>query len=270
MTKKIGIIGCGWLGLPLAKSLIKKDFKIKGTTTSKDKIKVLQKAGISPYMISLSEDEIKGPIANFSEDVSILVINIPPGLRGKGPKQSYVKKLELLHKEIKKSEVEKVIFISSTSVYGSVEGEVTEETKPKPSTESGKQLLVCEKMFQEDEELHTTVIRFGGLIGPDRHPVTMLSGRANLTGGNAPVNLIHLNDCINLIYMVINNELWNTILNGVYPDHPLKEDYYKSEAQKRGIKPPDYQKNEGITDKKVTTSSSFLIKNDVFFTSIRS
>ena len=94
---------------------------------------------------------------------------------------------------------------------GMLKGKITEETEPNPATESGKQLLICEKMFREDEELQTTIIRFGGLICLDRHPVTMLSGRENLTGGNAPVNLIHLNDCINLIYMVIKNELWNTI-----------------------------------------------------------
>ncbi len=200
----------------------------------------------------------------------ILIINVPPGLRGKGPKESYVRKIELLHDEIRKSHVEKVIFISSTSVYGDVDGEVNEETEPNPTTESGKQLVECERIFQEDEKLKTTIIRFGGLIGPDRHPVTMLSGRENLTGGNTPVNLIHLDDCINLIDKVIENNLWNTVLNGVYPDHPLKKDYYTSEAEKRGIKPPDYQINEEITDKKITTSNPFLTKNDIFLTSIHS
>ena len=38
---KIAIIGCGWLGLPLAKKLIKENFIVKGSTTSKEKISVL-------------------------------------------------------------------------------------------------------------------------------------------------------------------------------------------------------------------------------------
>ena len=36
---KIGIIGCGWLGLPLAKLFLKNGFLVKGSTTSKEKIK---------------------------------------------------------------------------------------------------------------------------------------------------------------------------------------------------------------------------------------
>ena len=30
---KIGVLGCGWLGFPLAKDLIKQGFKVKGSTT---------------------------------------------------------------------------------------------------------------------------------------------------------------------------------------------------------------------------------------------
>ena len=36
--EKISILGCGWLGLPLAKSLLAKGYKIKGSTTSESKL----------------------------------------------------------------------------------------------------------------------------------------------------------------------------------------------------------------------------------------
>ena len=49
--------------------------------------------------------------------------------------------MKLLHVVIAHSTVQKVVFVSSTSVYGDLEGIVTEETEPKPSTESGKQLI---------------------------------------------------------------------------------------------------------------------------------
>ena len=38
---KIGIIGCGWLGLPLAKELISNNHKVKGSTTTEEKLKIL-------------------------------------------------------------------------------------------------------------------------------------------------------------------------------------------------------------------------------------
>ncbi|WP_281542053.1 SDR family oxidoreductase [Maribacter aestuarii] len=270
MTKSVGVLGCGWLGLPLAKNLVGQGYSVKGTTTSKNKLEILRNAGIVPYQVSLSEENIRGPISDFLKNLHVLIINVPPGFRGKGPKESYVKKMGLLHKATKQSPIEKVIFVSSTSVYGDIKGEVNEETTPKPVTESGKQLLDCERLFKEDENLQCTIIRFGGLIGPDRHPVTMLSGKKNVKGGNAPVNLIHLNDCINLISTIIKGEQWNQIINGVFPDHPLKKDYYTEEAKKRGLAPPQYKDDEGESDKKIDTCKLFLIKNKVLFTPIRS
>jgi len=40
---KIGIIGCGWLGLALAKKFVEKGYSVHGSTTTKSKIEVLNK-----------------------------------------------------------------------------------------------------------------------------------------------------------------------------------------------------------------------------------
>ena len=55
---KIGIIGCGWLGLPLAKLFLKNDFLVKGSTTSKEKIKNLKSHNIEPHLIEITDTEI--------------------------------------------------------------------------------------------------------------------------------------------------------------------------------------------------------------------
>lgn len=46
---KISILGCGWLGLPLAKALIENGFSVKGSTTSTDKLTALENDGITPF-----------------------------------------------------------------------------------------------------------------------------------------------------------------------------------------------------------------------------
>ena len=56
---KIAIIGCGWLGLPLAKKLIKENFIVKGSTTSKEKISVLKTEKIEPFLIDLNKNSDK-------------------------------------------------------------------------------------------------------------------------------------------------------------------------------------------------------------------
>ncbi|KAG1652294.1 Protein YeeZ [Nymphon striatum] len=126
---------------------------------------------------TVREKEILGDISKFLVNVDVLIVNIPPKLRGKN-KESYVKKIELLHHEVVKN---------------------AKKQLPQPSTESGEQLLAAENIFKNDTNLDTTIIRFGGLIGPNRHPITMLSGRKELSNGNYPINLIHLNDCIRII-----------------------------------------------------------------------
>jgi len=260
-------MGCGWLGLPLASSLVQNGYKIHGSTTTEQKFTQLIKEGIIPFKVSLREDKIEGDISNFLQNVDVLVINIPPKLRGNN-KENYVRKIELLQREVKKSTVLKVIFISSTSVYGDIDGDVTEETIPQPSTESGRQLLACEKIFLSDSDLRTTIIRFGGLIGPNRHPITMLSGRQNLSNGNAPINLIHLDDCIRIIALVLTDSWWGKIINGVYPEHPSKQNYYSLEARKRGLQVPDYKANNLKKGKKVHPKALINVKKFDFITTI--
>ncbi len=267
MTKNTGVLGCGWLGLPLAKRLIEKGYNVKGTTTSSSKLDILRNGNISPYQISLSETGIQGDIDGFLSNMETLIINVPPKLRGKHT-ESFVEKMEFLVAEIKKSQVSNVIFVSSTAVYGNAVGEVSESSFLEPATESGKQLVECEKMLRSDENFKTTIIRFGGLIGPDRHPVTTLSGRQDLGNGNHPINLVHLKDCIHMILTILEQGYWGEVFNGVYPHHPKKQVYYFEEAQKRGLPAPAYKTESSDHKGKLVLSQNFLEKGHTFTTSI--
>lgn len=268
--KVVGILGVGWLGLPLAQAFIADDYIVKGSTTSFNKLEDLKVKGILPYHIKLSESHITGEIQDFLKDISYLIINVPPRLRGKGPKESYVKKMHLLHGEIQKTDIKHILFVSSTAVYGDAVGKVDEETIPKPSSESGMQLLASENIFRQNLALKTTILRFAGLIGPNRHPVTILSNKKNLVDGNAPVNLIHLNDCIFIIRKIISENQWGQILNGVHPEHPTKKEYYTEIAKNRGLKIPDYQIVKFKKYKKITSCKLLLTKYYDFYTTLYS
>jgi nucleoside-diphosphate-sugar epimerase len=244
LSKTVSILGCGWLGLPLAKSFVKKQFSVKGSTTSREKKSLLETHQIAPYVIKLHETGIEGSITEFLKS-SYLVIDIPPGLRSNA-QENFVGKIAHLKTALESAEVVHVIFISSTSVFGDYQGTVDEKSIPKPESESGRQLLVCEQNLLESKKFKTTVIRFGGLVGPDRHPVVYLSGRKNLPNGNAPINFIHLDDCIGLIHHVVENEIFG-IVHGVAPEHPKKAVYYEKQASERHIPKPEFE--EDTTDK---------------------
>lgn len=241
MNSKIGILGCGWLGFALAKKLISQDYTVLGTTTTRANLEILKQEGISPFYVEIFKDGAKGHLIDFLKEVDILIVNIPP--KRKSDTSDYFNKIDQLHEACKIMHLEKVIFVSSTSVYGELQGVVTEKSKPKPVSASAKAVFKAEKLFTEDASISSTIVRFGGLIGPDRHPVTYLSGQQNLSNGDEPVNLIHLEDCLDILISIITENWWNKLINGVYPLHPLKRDFYVQEARKRGLTQPSYTKS---------------------------
>lgn len=236
--KQISILGCGWLGFPLAKSFIKKGSTIKGSTTTPSKIKILEEAGIKSFLISLGTT-IEGEIEEFLEDSDVLIIDIPPKLRS-DLSESFTAKIKALIPFIEKSTVKKVLIISSTSVYADDNSVVTEKTVPKPDTESGKQLLEAENLLNKNTSFQTTIIRFGGLISEDRHPVYFLAERENLENPDGPINLIHQEDCIQIIQQIIEKNCWGETFNAVAPFHPSRKNYYTDKAMKLKLDPPKF------------------------------
>ena len=278
MNKKISILGCGWLGLPLAKSLLSKSYTVKGSTTSESKLDVLKNAGISPFQIQLEAHQIIGNIEDFLKETDTLIIDIPPGLRkdfSTSLEMTFVNKIKNLIPFIEKSGVQKVVFVSSTSVYGDSFPiqEITEETTPNPDTESGKQLVIAETLLQSNLHFKTTVIRFGGLLGDDRHPVKFLAGRTNVENPNAPVNMIQREDCIRIIEKVLDfarNDNWelNQTFNAVAPQHPTRKDYYHKKAENLNLPLPIFAENleskgKMISSKKVETILGYSFQKEI-------
>ncbi|MSP85674.1 MAG: SDR family NAD(P)-dependent oxidoreductase, partial [Flavobacteriaceae bacterium] len=92
---KISILGCGWLGFPLAKALLENGFSVNGSTTSTEKLLNIENAGISSFLIELGEVAIKGNISEFLEGSQGLIIDIPPKLRGAAT-ENFVAKIKNL------------------------------------------------------------------------------------------------------------------------------------------------------------------------------
>jgi nucleoside-diphosphate-sugar epimerase len=264
--RQISILGCGWLGFPLAKSLVKKGFSVQGSTTSSEKRSLLQNAGITPFQIALFENKIVGEIDLFLKNSEILIIDIPPKLRSDA-KENFVGKIQMLIPFIEKSSVRNVLFVSSTTVYADDNTTISESTAPHPTTESGKQLLETEQLLQSNFN-QTTIVRFGGLIGEQRHPIHFLSGRKNLENADAPINLIHQEDCIGIIEKVMEKECWNEVFNAVAPHHPTRKKYYTQKAIDLNLPLPEFDENKTsvgkiISSEKLATVLNYKFKNDL-------
>ena len=247
---QISILGCGWLGLPLAKSLLQNGFSIKGSTTSLGKISQLESDGITPFLVRLEEQQISASVADFLADSQILIINIPPKLRG-GSTENFVAKITTLLPFIENSTVEKVLFVSSTSVYGEDNEFVSEVTVLNPDTEGGRQLAIVENVLQKNSRFQTTILRFGGLISDERNPVRFLSGRQNIENPDAPINLIHQDDCIGIIEKIIGLNSWDETYNAVAPFHPTRQEYYTQKAIELNLALPKFAALNTIVGKTI-------------------
>lgn len=237
--KQLSILGCGWLGLPLAKALLKKGFTVKGTTTTVAKISDLETTGIIPFLLKLESNAIAGDATGFLNNSETLLINIPPQLR-QNAEADFVGKIKVLLPFIEKSGVKNVLFVSSTSVYSPENGIITEETPLHPDTESGRQLVLVEQLLLQNPNFKTTIVRFGGLVGPDRNPIRFLAGKQNLPNPFSPINFIHLQDCIGIIIKIIETQSWGEVFNAVSPYHPNRENYYQQKAAEWNLVPPTF------------------------------
>jgi nucleoside-diphosphate-sugar epimerase len=233
----VSILGCGWYGLALAKSLVNKWIKVKGSTTTSDKLSLLAEQGIEPYLIDLN------PAAEIIDhnffDCDILWISIPPKARS-GQGSEYLFKIERLIDLIKATHIKQVVLISSTGVYGDHNTEVTELDTPNPDSESGKILLAAENLLKQQTDFTTTIIRFGGLIGPGRDPGRFFAGKIDVPNGDAPVNLIHLTDCIGISNAIIDKQAFGQTYNAVSPSHPTRAKFYTQAATIAGLDTPEF------------------------------
>jgi len=236
----------GW-GFPLAKKLIKENFIVKGSTTSKEKISVLKTEKIEPFLIDLNKNLDKEILNSFLNNVNVLIINIPPKIR-KEKTINYYSKIQKITSNNLIKKINNIIFISSTSVYGSKQGKINSQTIPSPDTINGIEILKTEKII---ENKNNTIIRFGGLINETRNPLNYLIKKQEVLNSDAPINYIHLDDCIGIILSIIKKNKWGKIYLGVTPFHPTKKNYFDNLCEKKNINKLTFSTKETVIDKEI-------------------
>ncbi len=238
-NKKISILGCGWYGLALAEKLISLGYDVKGSTTTDAKLATLKAAGLKPYLLNIVKD-----INQYDEeffDCDILFIAISP--KSKSPLVvEYPSKIKEITTAAAKFGVKHVILISSSGVYQDGNFIVDETVIPKPNIDSGKALLKAENILRASSSFTSTIIRFSGLIGPGRDLSKYFAGKNDLPNGLAPVNLIHLTDCLGLTLAIIQQKAFGKTYHGVSPSHLTKQEFYSKACLATGIEKPIFLK----------------------------
>ena len=238
MSNRISIMGCGWLGMPLGERLVKNGYTVKGSTTREEKITQITEAGISASLVRFNPN-VEGDLSDLL-NTDILFINIPPG-RGDGKPQFYLRLMQNLIPLIEQADIEKVIFVSATSIYPQENKSVTEEDAIHIiSPHSDTAWLDIEQLFTGNTKFQTTILRFSGLIGSEYQPGRYFSGR-ELGGADDPVNMIHQEDCIRIVETIIQQDIFGEIFNASADEHPTRRELYTRSCAIMGIEPPIFK-----------------------------
>ena len=140
---------------------------------------------------------------------------------------------------------EKIIYISTTGVYGDCNGAwVTEQSTVKPHNQRSKRRLAAEKLLTKwhaDTGIPVVILRVAGIYGPGRLPITRIkSGQPVLNEQEAPFsNRIHSEDlariCVAAAMHIVNGYHIYNVSDG----HPTTmTDYYNRVARSAGLPPP--------------------------------
>lgn len=234
----ISVVGCGWLGLPLAESLIINGYYVKGSTATPQKLEILRNKGIEPYLVHFGDNTPL--VLDELMNCDALIINIPPDRRSADGPGNYRHMADIICKTLTQSGVKKVILVSSTSVYSETNTIVSETSTPEPDSEAGKLLLEVENQFLSIQNKQICVLRPAGLVGPGRHPGRFFKDKTRIPNGLAPVNLIHRDDVIGIIQSMIENPKASGVYNACSPAHPTKQEFYNQAAATLDLQAPGF------------------------------
>ncbi|MFB6160819.1 MAG: SDR family oxidoreductase [Haloferacaceae archaeon] len=191
---RVAILGCGYVGLELGRRLAAAGHDVTGVRRSMEGATAVEAAGLRAVRADVTDG---GSLAAVP-DADWLVFAASSGGRGAAAARSvYVDGLRTTIERFgsRDDPPDRLVYTSSTGVYGDHGGAWVDETTPvEPTTEKTAVLAEAERVAREAAAEHGvdgTVARFAGLYGPDRYRLTRyLEGP--VTEGY--LNMVHRDD----------------------------------------------------------------------------
>jgi len=200
MPSRILIVGCGYTGLPLALQLQRAGHPITAWVHSETSAAALAPNGFHRVIAGNVADPIVWQSVDQKFDTVIHIAS-----SGKGGEDAYREIFVRGITEINAHQPQaRRLFISSTSVYAQIQGEiVTEESSAEPTVATGKLLREAEQLAQNAGGI---VLRSSGIYGPGRGVLfeKFRRSEAVIEGDGARwLNMIHRDDLVAAIAHLI-------------------------------------------------------------------
>ncbi|WP_281195938.1 NAD-dependent epimerase/dehydratase family protein [Halorubrum sp. F4] len=205
---RVVVVGCGYVGLELARQLAARDHDVAGVRRSDAGLEAIEAVdeGVDAVRADATDPDSLGALP----DADAVVFAASSGGRGaEAARAVYVDGLRNVVEEYggRDRTPDRLVYTSSTGVYGDHDGAwVDEETPIEPTTEKTRVLAEAERVALEDAAevgIDGTVARFAGLYGPDRYRLDRyLEGP--VTAGY--LNMVHRDDAAGAIRFLLETD----------------------------------------------------------------
>lgn len=240
------IIGCGYLGHRVALKWRDAGDTVYALTRSEETAERFRAEGLYPVVGDVMQPES----LEFPADITTCLYAV--GLdrsAGFSQREVYVEGL----KNVLDAETftpDRLIYISSTSVYGQTDGEeIDENSETSPSRDNGVVCLDAEHLIQEQTKSDWNILRLSGIYGPNRLLARKekLEAREPMRGNpDGYLNLIHVDDAMRT---VLKCEATPDAINELFlisDDRPiLRREYYTLLAEQFGTPEPVFAEDNG-------------------------
>ena len=195
------IIGCGYLGSRVLDLWLARGDKVYAMTRSPARAAEWSQRGITPLVADIAEPlNIAAP-----EDIDTVLFAVGFDAKaGRSIREVYVDGLARVLAWLPPT-VRRFIYISSTGVYGSFQGEWIDEVAPcEPQREGGEACLAAEQLLAKSRfAAQSVVLRLAGIYGPGRIPRAkdLLEGKPLDASPQGYLNLIHVADAARIVLL---------------------------------------------------------------------
>ncbi|HAV60934.1 MAG TPA: NAD(P)-dependent oxidoreductase, partial [Verrucomicrobiales bacterium] len=264
---RVLIIGCGYIGFPLATELVRQGHEVTGVGRHATARPELAEAGIRPLDADVTQPETLSKIGGPFDWVVNCVSSSQGGLDDY--RNVYLDGTRNLISWLTTQPPAKFLYTSSTGVYGQDNGSVVKEDHPtEPATETAQVLAATEQLLlsaARERKFPAIILRVAGIYGPARtfQLSQFLENRARVEGrGERHLNMIHRDDVVGSIIAALRNGRPGEVYNAV-DDEPVQQVHFLrwlSETLGKWMPPaatPEEladlaKRKRGVTNKKVS------------------
>jgi nucleoside-diphosphate-sugar epimerase len=242
------IVGCGDVGVRVLK-LVRERWRVVALTSSPDRAAELRAAGAQPVVGNLDDATTLARLAGLCDALLHLA---PPAMRG----HEDLRTARLLQAIARKGRVQRIVYASTSGVYGDCGGARFAETQAvRPGTERAMRRVDAEarlRWYGRAFRARVTVLRIPGIYAGDRpggHPRERLArGTAVLSDADDVfTNHIHADDLARACVAALYRGLPQRVLHASDDTEMKMGDYFDLAADLCGLpRPPRITRSEAV------------------------